>query len=579
MITELRIDNFAIIEHLELAFTAGLVTFTGETGAGKSIIIDAVEIMLGGRAEAAMIRTGAERANVEAVFRVPDVVRPAVHAILEREGLLEENSEADADMVTLGREIRRAGRSIARVNGRSVSVGLLSELGEYLVDVHGQSEHLSLLRVRQHLALLDGFANVDAELTAYRATYHRLLAMRRELAELRQSESETARRSDILTYQINEIESARLRPGEEEELREERNRLANAEGLASLAQEALQALDEGTPESPAVTDLLGQVTHAMVALARIDPSRAALSEQAESVAESIADLIHELQRYHENIEFNPKRLDQVEERLNLINNLKRKYGKDIPAVLAFAEQSHKQLDAITHAGERIAELEADETLALEQLGREGTILSKKRHNAAEALSRAVEKELENLNMTAAHFRVDFLSRPDPQGVPLADNGQGVAFDINGLEHIEFFVALNPGEGFKPLVKTASGGETSRLMLAIKNVLARADQVPTLIFDEIDQGIGGRVGTVVGRKLSDLARQHQVLCVTHLPQLAAFGQQHYRVQKHVHAGRTTTQVDALQGEPRVLELAAMMGEVGEGTRQSALELLKLAASKA
>jgi DNA repair protein RecN (Recombination protein N) len=579
MITELRIDNFAIIDHLELAFAAGLVTFTGETGAGKSIIIDAVEIMLGGRAEAAMIRTGAERANVEAVFRIPEVVRSAVHAILDREGLLEENSEADADTVTLGREIRHAGRSIARVNGRSVSVGLLSELGEYLVDVHGQSEHLSLLRVRQHLALLDGFANVDAELTAYRATYHRLLAMRRELAELRQSESETARRSDILTYQINEIESARLRAGEEEELRDERNRLANAEGLASLAQEALQALDEGTPESPAVTDLLGQVTHAMSALARIDPSRVALSEQAESVAESIADLIHELQRYQENIEFNPKRLDQVEERLNLINNLKRKYGKDILAVLAFAEQSHKQLDAITHADERIAELEADETLALVQLGREGKALSKKRHTTAETLSRAVEKELENLNMTAARFRVDFSSRPDPEGVPLADDGQGVAFDINGLEHIEFFVALNPGEGFKPLVKTASGGETSRLMLAIKNVLARADQVPTLIFDEIDQGIGGRVGTVVGRKLSDLARQHQVLCVTHLPQLAAFGQQHYRVQKHVHAGRTTTQVDALQGEPRVLELAAMMGEVGEGTRQSALELLKLAASKA
>ena len=576
MLTELRIENFAIIDHLDLAFTAGLVTFTGETGAGKSIIIDAVETMLGGRAEATMIRTGAERANVEAVFRIPDAVRPAVHAILEREGLLEENSEADADAVTLGREIRRVGRSIARVNGRSVSVGLLSELGEYLVDVHGQSEHLSLLRVRQHLALLDGFANVEAELSAYRTTYHRLLAMRRELAELRQSESEAARRSDILTYQINEIESARLRPGEEEELRDERNRLANAEGLASLAQEALQALDEGTPESPAVTDLLGQVTHAMTALARIDPSRAALSEQAESVAESIADLIRELRSYHENIEFNPKRLDQVEERLNLIHNLERKYGKDIPAVLAFAEQSHSQLDAITHAGERIAELEADEALALEQLGREGTVLSEKRHTAAEALSRTVEKELENLNMTAARFRVDFLSRPDSEGVSLAD-GQRVAFDINGLEHIEFFVALNPGEGFKPLVKTASGGETSRLMLAIKNVLARADQVPTLIFDEIDQGIGGRVGTVVGRKLSDLARQHQVLCVTHLPQLAAFGQQHYRVQKHVHAGRTTTQVEALQGESRVLELAAMMGEVGEGTRQSALELLQLAAS--
>jgi DNA repair protein RecN (Recombination protein N) len=314
----------------------------------------------------------------------------------------------------------------------------------------------------------------------------------------------------------------------------------------------------------------------MTSLARIDPGRAALSEQADSVAESLADLIHELQRYHENIEFNPQRLDQVEERLNLIHNLKRKYGKDIPAVLAFAEQSRSQLDAITHAGERITELEADEALTLEQLCREGATLSEKRHTAAEALSRAVENELEHLNMTAAHFRVEFQSRPDPDGVSFAE-GQRVAFDIHGLEHIEFFVALNPGEGFKPLVKTASGGETSRLMLAIKNVLARADQVPTLIFDEIDQGIGGRVGTVVGRKLSDLARQHQVLCVTHLPQLAAFGEQHYRVQKHIHAGRTTTQVEALQGEKRVLELAAMMGEVGEGTRQSARELLRLAAS--
>lgn len=581
MLAELRIENFAIIDHLELSFTSGLVTFTGETGAGKSIIIDAVETLLGGRAEATMIRTGAQRANVEGVFHIPAAMRQAVHAILEREGLLDEeaigeSAGAGEDSVTLGREIRRAGRNIARVNGRNVSVGLLNELGEYLVDVHGQSEHLSLLRVRQHLALLDRFADVEAELAAYRTTYHRLQALRHELAELRQAESEAARRTDILTYQINEIESARLQPGEEEELTEERNRLANAEGLASLAQEALQALDEGTPESPAITDLLGQVTHAMLSLARIDPSQAALNEQAESVAASLIDLVHDLRSYHENIEFNPQRLDQVEERLNLIHNLKRKYGKDIPAVLAFATEAHNQLEAIIHAGERITELEGDEALALEQLGREGTKLSEKRHKAGEALARAVETELEHLNMTAARFRVDFESRPDPEGVPMAEGGR-VAFDVNGLEHVEFFVALNPGEGFKPLVKTASGGETSRLMLAIKNVLARADQVPTLIFDEIDQGIGGRVGTVVGRKLSDLARQHQVLCVTHLPQLAAFGELHYRVEKHVQAGRTTTQVEALQGESRVLELAAMMGEVGEGTRQSALELLKLAGS--
>lgn len=576
MLIELRIENFAIIDHLELTFASGLITFTGETGAGKSIIIDAVEIMLGGRVETTMIRTGAERANVEAIFHIPAVVREPVRATLEREGLLEEDSETNADTVTLGREIRRAGRSIARVNGRSVSVALLSELGEYLVDVHGQSEHLSLLRVRQHLTLLDGFANVEAELTAYRAAYHRLQTIRHELDELRRSETEADRRTDVLTYQINEIESARLRPGEEEELREERNRLANAEGLATFAQEAILALDEGTPESPAVTDLLGQATHAITSIARIDPSRAALSEQAESIGENLTELIHELHSYHENIEFNPQRLDQVEERLNLIHNLKRKFGKDIPEVLAFAEESNRQLDAIAHVGERITELEQDEVYALDVLGREGSILSAKRHTAGEALARTVENELNQLNMPEARFRVDFRSRPDPGGVSLAD-GKRVAFDSNGFERVEFFIALNPGEGFRPLIKTASGGETSRLMLAIKNVLARADQVPTLIFDEIDQGIGGRVGTMVGRKLSDLASQHQVLCVTHLPQLAVFGEQHYRVLKQVQAGRTTTQVEALQGESRVLELAAMMGEVSEGTRQSALELLKLASS--
>jgi DNA repair protein RecN (Recombination protein N) len=572
MLTELRIENFAIIDHLELNFAPGLITFTGETGAGKSIIIDAVETVLGSRAEATMVRSGAERANVEASFYIPENVRPAVHAILEREGLLEE-----AENVTLGREIRRTGRNVARVNGRSVGLALLAELGEYLVDVHGQSEHLSLLRVRQHLALLDGYANVEEELAAYRQTYHQLQAVRHELAGLRAAESEAARQLDVLTYQINEIETARLIPGEEEELRDERNRLANAEGLASLTQEALLALDEGSPESPAATDLLGQVTHATNALVRLDPSQAALDEQATGLFEALADLIRGLRAYHESVEFNPKRLDQVEERLNLIHNLKRKYGKDIPAVLAYAGEAHRQLEAITHAGERIAELEQGEARLLEQLAREGMALSQKRHAAAEGMAKAVEEELQHLNMTAARFQVNFQQRPDPNGVQASD-GQRVAFDTNGFEHVEFLVAPNPGEGFKPLVKIASGGETSRLMLAIKNVLARADQVPTLIFDEIDQGIGGRVGTVVGRKLSALSRQHQVLCVTHLPQLAAFGQQHYRVQKSVKGGRTLTQVEVLKGEKRLLELAQMLGGVSEGTRQSARELLQLAAAE-
>jgi DNA repair protein RecN (Recombination protein N) len=456
-----------------------------------------------------------------------------------------------------------------------VSVGLLGELAEYLVDVHGQSEHLSLLRVSQHLGLLDRFANVEVPLAAYRQTYRQLQAIRRELSELRAAESESVRRADILNYQINEIAAAHLRADEEDELRKERNRLANAEGLASATQEALQALDEGTAESSAVTDLFGQVTHALNNLVRLDATQSPLAEQAGALSDGLADLARDLRDYLENIEFNPKRLEQVEERLSVIHNLKRKYGKTLSDVLAFAEDARRQLDTITHAGERIAELEAEEARRLEQIGKEGILLSEKRHAAAKKLARAVEGELQQLHMTAARFRVDFQEHLDPQGAPV-EEGKRVAFGANGIEHVEFLVAPNPGEGFKPLVKIASGGETSRLMLAIKDVLAHADQVPTLIFDEIDQGIGGRVGTVVGRKLRDLTRQHQVICVTHLPQLAAFGEQHFRIQKDVADGRTITHAESLQGERRILELAQMMGDVSDGTRQSARELLSLAA---
>ena len=571
MILELRIENFAIIDHLELSFVPGLIIFTGETGAGKSIIIDAVETLLGGRTDITMIRAGANMANVEASFSIPEPVRALVSAILERQELLD-----DPQWITLGRQIRSNGRSAARVNGRSVSSALLKEIGQFLVDVHGQSEHLSLLRVSQHLSLLDSFADIHHTLEAYQAFYKELLLLRHELAELRLAESEAERRIDILNYQINEIESTRLLSNEEEGLRGERNRLANAEGLASLAQEALLVLDEGDPSSPAVTDLLGQAGHALSGLARLDPSQSVLDEQAQELLETLTELVRTLRDYLENIEFNPKRLDQVEERLNLISTLKRKYGKPgvatIQDVLAFAQEAHRQLESITHASERIVELEAEQEKLLQELGKTGEELSRQRHRAAEVLETALETELDSLNMSGAKFKVEFLRRHDPEGVLLED-GRRVAFDANGLDHVEFLVAPNPGEGLKPLVKIASGGETSRLRLAIKNVIARADQVPTLIFDEIDQGIGGRVGSVVGRKLRELARQHQVLCVTHLPQLAAFGEQHLHVQKMIEEGRTSTHVESLAGEKRMLELAQMMGEVSEGTRRSAEELLE------
>jgi DNA repair protein RecN (Recombination protein N) len=566
MLKDLRIENFAIIDKIDLQLQPGLITFTGETGAGKSILIDAVETLLGGRADATMIRSGCETAFVEGTFYLSPNIREPVQAILQRDELLD-----DPEYVSIAREIRLTGRNIARVNGRSVNATLLREIGEYLIDIHGQSEHLSLLRVAQHLGLLDSYAGVEDLLSAYRKTYHQLQSLRRELSDLRQAEREAARRIDTLTYQINEIESAHLKIGEEEGLKEERNRLANAEGLASLAQEALQALDEGTPDTPATIDLFGQAVHALNNLVRLDSSQAALNEQAQLLFDNFTDLVRELRAYLENIEFNPKRLDQVEERLGLIHNLTRKYGESIETVLAYAEQARRQVDAITHAGERIQELEADEVRLLDQLGVEGSALSRKRQEKAGQMSRALEHELKELQMSDTRFQVGFHTRPDPHGVPLED-GQRVAFDAAGLERVEFLIAPNPGEGFKPLVKIASGGETSRLMLALKNVLASADQIPTLIFDEIDQGIGGRVGAVVGQKLWSLAIEHQVLCVTHLPQLAAYGAQHFHVEKVVDEGRTITRIRQLTGETRLEELAQMLGGISDGTLQSAREIL-------
>ncbi len=576
MLIELRIENFAIIDRLEVNFGPGLVAFTGETGAGKSIIIDAVESLLGGRTEPIQVRTGSQRASVEGLFSIPAAAHSELMAILEREELLEDPQTT----LTLGREIRANGRSVARVNGRSVSANLLKELGEYLIDVHGQSEHLSLLRVNQHLGLLDNYLvtlegnSAQEKIEAYRQTYQSLQSVKHELDALHQAERDAARRTDVLSYQINEIEAARLQAGEEQELREERNRLANAEGLSSLAQEALLALDEGAPESPAATDLFGQALRAIRGLLRLDPSQSTLVDQAEILNDNLSDLMRGLRDFLEEIEFNPRRLDQVEERLGLIQNLKRKYGETITAVLDFATNAQLQLDAITHAAERIEKLAGEQASLLKQLGQQGEALAEKRRWAAEKLGKAIENELADLHMSGARFKVDFIQQPDPEGVALQD-GQRVAYGATGVEKVEFLIAPNPGEGFKPLAKIASGGETSRLMLALKEVLAKADHIPTLIFDEIDQGIGGRVGTVVGEKLWSLARQHQVLCITHLPQLAAFGELHLHVVKHVEAGRTTTQIRQLEGEARLNELAQMLGGISEGTLHSARDLLEYA----
>ncbi len=569
MLTELHIQNFAIIDKLDLTLGPGLIILTGETGAGKSIILDAVEMVVGGRADATVVRTDSPAALVEAVFQLNGPEKDAVTQVLQREELLD-----DPNYVTLTREIRREGRNIARVNGRAVGVSLLKEIGSSLVDIHGQSEHLSLLDPRSHLGLLDRFADVGKPLSEFQRTYEKLATVRTELRQIREAQADADRRVEMLTFQAQEIEDARLRPGEDGELRKERDRLANAEALAGFAQQALEVLDEGSQESAAASDLVGQAARALAGLAKIDTGQAELADQAALLEDTLGELVRSLRDYLEEIEYNPKRLNEVEERLNLMHNLTRKYGGDIPAVLKFGEEARSQLETISNAGERIEALEGEEQKLLDTLSKQGQTLSSKRKDAAEKLGKGIERELDDLKMAAARFAVDFQTKLDQNGIPLPD-GSRTAFDPSGFDRVEFLVAPNPGEGLKPLAKIASGGETSRLMLALKNMLARADQIPSLIFDEIDQGIGGRVGLVVGQKLWHLARNHQVFCVTHLPQLAAFGDVHFQVQKLIQDNRTLTRVERLDGEPQLLELSQMLGAVGEGTLRSAHELMQVA----
>jgi DNA repair protein RecN (Recombination protein N) len=568
MLTELRIKNFAIIHEMRLEFNNGLVIFTGETGAGKSIILDALEAVLGGRAETSTIRTGVDRAFVEATFHLTPENQDAVNALLKAEDLLD-----DPEFVTLGREIRAEGRNTARINGRTVTATLQREIGAYLVDIHGQSEHLSLLHVRNHRRLLDSFADVAPLLEQYQEVYEKLRTNQKELQRLQQNERDAARRMDMLTFQIQEIDAAKCQPGDENDLRQERTRLANAESLAKHSHNALMLIEQGEQDIPGISELMGEVVGALQNLARIDSSTQALYERAEENLTTLQDLALELQNYTENIEFNPRLLDRIEERIDLLNNLKRKYGNSVEEILAYAERARADLDAITHAEERIEELLSTEAALLEQLAAKGLALSDRRKESAGVLSSQLEGELNDLRMENAKFKVGMTLQPDEAGLPLPD-GSHVSFDAGGIDRVEFLVETNLGEGFKSLVKVASGGETSRLMLALKNVLARADQVPTLIFDEIDQGIGGRVGVVVGEKLWNLSRRHQVMCITHLPQLAGFGDQHFKVTKALQDGRTQTEVLPLLGEQRRAELAQMLGPVSEGTLRSADEILQM-----
>jgi len=571
MLAELYIRNFAIIDELRLQFDPGFNVLTGETGAGKSIILDAVTLVLGGRADTTMVRAETQEAYVEAMFKLSPELQSAVHPLLTEEGL--ENEEAE-DILILARELRLNGRNICRINGRTVNLTLLRDIAEPLIDIHGQGEHLSLLKPRSHLPLLDSYAGLAGEQRALAREVAALQKVQRELAELRRDARTIAQRIDILKYQLEEIEAAKLKPGEEDELKQERDRLANSEQLNRAAREVialLTGLDDDDVHS--VVDKMGQAERALNQLARYDESQTALLERVQGLGFQINEVAADLQDYLDEVEFNPKRLDQVEERLESINRLKRKYGDTIEAILETRDMAVVELKQLQNSEIRTGELEQEQERYLRHIGKLALALSEKRQEAAQELAKNVEAPLAELGMDGARFSVEFECEPMAEGVYV--NGQRLAFDSMGIDRAEFLISTNPGEPLKPMARVASGGETSRLMLSLKTALAQVDRTPTLIFDEIDQGIGGRIGDVVGRKLWGLTAvaHHQVIVVTHLPQLAGYGDVHFHVSKQVHGQRTVTNVNMLDLTGRVHELASMLGtrrEHAEGGAKSILE---------
>jgi DNA repair protein RecN (Recombination protein N) len=549
MLRALHIENLAIIDRLEVAFEAGFNALTGETGAGKSILIDALNLALGERADISLIRAGAEKLRVNAVFEVPN--DPELHALLGELGV-----EPEDGLLYLSREVHTSGRSIARINGQPVPVSALKALGERLIDMHGQHEHQSLLKPSSHLEFLDRWLGEPALKLRQqvRETVSALRQTERELQEIVAREREREQMLDLYRFQVDEIRAANLQVGEDEQLETEARRLAYAEKLVALAGNAYDALmgEHGAYDQAA------SASRNLTEIARIDPSVSPWGEMLESALVQLEEVAHNLRAYAESIEYDPARLEAVIERQELIKRLKRKYGDTIEAVLQYADEAAAKLHALETQTERRAELEAELARLQESAHALCEQLSALRRDGAQRFANAVQAALRTLAMERAQFTVEV--RPKPM-------------DATGADSVEFLFSANPGEPPRPLSKIASGGEMSRVMLALKTVLADAAPVPTLVFDEIDAGIGGRTAHAVGEQIAQLARHCQILCVTHLPQIACRANHHLLIEKHTDGAMTRVAVQPLTGEARVQEIARMLaGTPTETALQHARELL-------
>lgn len=563
MLLELRIQDFAVVETASVEFGPGLNVLTGETGAGKSIVVDALSVALGARATSDVVRTGAGVARVEARFAPPP--RSAAGRWLRDRGL------EDDDLV-VAREIAVEGRSRAWVNGRPATVGMLRELGEMLLEVAGQHEGQRLLDPRAHLDLLDAFGGEPlqalrgevAELVGRRA------ALRAEQRALVDGERERARQVDILRHQIAEIDAARLQSGEDEALAVRRARLLNAERLAAAAGGAYAALYEA--DGQAAVDRLGQARAALRDAAAVDPALAEAVGRIETLTGELAEVAHSLADYLQRIEARPDELAEVENRLHLIQTLKRKYGETLEAVLAFRDEAAAALGRLDASEARAAHVAAALAGVEADLAARARRLSTLRREGAARLQAGVERALASLEMGRTRFLVQFATEDDPEG--LGVDGQRLAVWSSGIDRVEFLISANPGEDPKPLVRIASGGELSRIMLALRHVLAEAGGVPVMVCDEVDAGVGSRSAGAVGQLLAAVARARQVLCVTHMPQIASLADRHFWVTKDVVDGRTRVRIRPLNADERIEEIARMLAgrRPTAIAREHAVELL-------
>ena len=554
MLIELTIRNFAVIRDTRIGFSGGFNAMTGETGAGKSIVIDALGAVLGARTSSDLVRSGESAAYIEAVFDIAGLAsRDAIEAILEAVGIEVSPNEP----LILSRDVAASGRSTARINGRALTASVLTQVGELLVDIHGQSDHLSLLRSSSQLALLDRFAGVTQQREQVASLLSRWNEARRKLARFDDEQRERAQRLDTLRFQSEEIFAAEMSSGEEDALRAERSRLANAEKLAQLAAEAFLGLESDQAdlaEERGGLDSLRLTGQALDEIALLDRETEPVAVRLREALFAVEEIASEIRNYAEGLQSDPLRLSEIDDRLELIRTMKRKYGPDIETILSLGDAIQTEIEQLERDDRDVESVRSDEARLREALTNTAISLSANRKAAAAELASRVEQVIQELNMGSAQVEVRIQHQPNPDGIDF--DGDTVAIDNSGIDRVAFFLAANSGEELRPLSRVASGGETARIMLALKSILSDADDTPTLVFDEIDVGVGGRSGQIVGEKLWGLTAGHQVIVISHLPQIAAFADRHITMVKDETGGRTETVAVTVTGDTRTDELAMM-----------------------